>query len=149
MNDFAGPTLALLASAGIGDLPPVVQPDLMRDGRLVEVMPKWRFRSQDLSLVHLGNRHMPGRVRLFKEFAARVPTLQGLVPQKAGEQSRVGLDCAMELPTDAGTAEMAAIANAKAPFRFFLARRLGPSVATPPSIVAPTRRSVAKPRGPS
>src|SRR5215472_15334634 len=31
----------------------------------------------------------------------------------------------MELPTDAGTAEMAAIANAKAPFRFFLARRLG------------------------
>jgi len=39
-------------------------------------MPKWRFRSQDLSLVHLGNRHMPGPVRLFKEFAARmVPTL--------------------------------------------------------------------------
>lgn len=76
MNDFAGLTLALLASGGIGDLPPVVQPDLMRDGRLVEVMPKWRFRSQDLSLVHLGNRHMPGPVRLFKEFAARmVPTL--------------------------------------------------------------------------
>jgi len=76
INDFAGLTLALLASAGIGDLPPVVQPDLMRDGRLVEVMPKWRFRSQDFSLVHLGNRHMPGPVRLFKEFAARmVPTL--------------------------------------------------------------------------
>ena len=31
----------------------------------------------------------------------------------------------MELPTDAGTAEMAAIANAKAPLGFFLARRLG------------------------
>jgi DNA-binding transcriptional LysR family regulator len=64
--------LAVLASAGIGDLPPVVQPDLMRDGRLVEVMPKWRFRSQDVSLVHLGNRHMPRPVRLFKEFAARM-----------------------------------------------------------------------------
>jgi hypothetical protein len=39
-------------------------------------MPKWRFRSQDLSPVHLGNRHMPRSVRLFKEFAARmVPTL--------------------------------------------------------------------------
>jgi DNA-binding transcriptional LysR family regulator len=76
MNDFAGLTLALLASGGIGDLPPVVQPDLVRNGRLVEVMPKWHFRSQDLSLVHLGNRHMPGPVRLFKEFAARmVPTL--------------------------------------------------------------------------
>src|SRR5262249_61086661 len=76
VNDVVGLTTPLLASAGIGDLPPLVQPDLMRDGRLVEVMPKWRFRSQDLSLVHLGNRHTPGPVRLFKEFAARmVPTL--------------------------------------------------------------------------
>jgi hypothetical protein len=54
----------------------VVQPELMRDGRLVEVMPKWRFRTQDLSLVHLGNQNMPRLVRLFKEFAGRmVPTL--------------------------------------------------------------------------
>ncbi len=28
---------ALLAGAGIGDLPPIVQPELLRDGRLVEV----------------------------------------------------------------------------------------------------------------
>jgi DNA-binding transcriptional LysR family regulator len=76
MNDFAGLTPALVAGGGIGDLPPVVQPELMRDGRLVEVMPKWRFRTQDLSLVHLGNRNMPRPVRLFKEFAGRMaPTL--------------------------------------------------------------------------
>ncbi|HEY2529694.1 MAG TPA: LysR family transcriptional regulator [Xanthobacteraceae bacterium] len=76
MNDFAGLTSALLAAGGIGDLPPIVQPELMRDGRLVEVMPQWRFRTQDLSLVHLGNRNMPRLVRLFKEFAGRmVPTL--------------------------------------------------------------------------
>jgi DNA-binding transcriptional LysR family regulator len=76
MNDFAGLTLALLASGGIGDLPPVVQPELMREGRLVEVMPQWRFRTQDLSLVHLGSRNMPRPVRLFKEFATRMaPTL--------------------------------------------------------------------------
>jgi DNA-binding transcriptional LysR family regulator len=76
MNDFAGLTPALIAGGGIGDLPPVVQPELMRDGRLVEVMPKWRFRTQDLSLVHLGNRNMPRAVRLFKEFAGRMaPTL--------------------------------------------------------------------------
>ncbi len=48
MNDFSGLTPALLAGLGIGDLPPVVQPELVR--RLVEVMPKWRFRTQDLSL---------------------------------------------------------------------------------------------------
>jgi hypothetical protein len=48
----------------------------MRGGRLVEVMPKWPFRSQDLSLVHLGSRNTPRPVRLCKEFAARmVPTL--------------------------------------------------------------------------
>jgi DNA-binding transcriptional LysR family regulator len=76
MNDFAGLTPALLAGGGIGDLPPVVQPELVRDGRLVEVMPQWRFRTLDLSLVHLGNRLMPRAVRVFKEFAAQMaPTL--------------------------------------------------------------------------
>jgi DNA-binding transcriptional LysR family regulator len=72
MNDFAGLTPALLAGGGIGDLPPIVQPDLVREGRLVEVMPKWRFRTLDLSLVHLGNRHMPKAVRVFKEFAVQM-----------------------------------------------------------------------------
>ena len=69
MNDFAGLTPALLAADGIGELPPVVQPHLMREGRLVEVMPDWRFPSFDLSLVHLGSRHISKPCRLFKEFA--------------------------------------------------------------------------------
>jgi DNA-binding transcriptional LysR family regulator len=72
MNDYAGLAAALLDGAGIGDLPPVVQPELVRDGRLVEVMPEWHFRTFDLSLVHLGSRHVPRPVRAFKEFAARM-----------------------------------------------------------------------------
>jgi DNA-binding transcriptional LysR family regulator len=81
MNDFAGLTPVLLAGGGIGDLPPIVQPDLLREGRLVEVMPQWRFRTQDLSLVHLGNRNMSRPMRLFKEFAARMaPTLFQQLP---------------------------------------------------------------------
>jgi DNA-binding transcriptional LysR family regulator len=76
MNDFAGLTPALLAGCGIGELPPVVQPHLMREGLLVEVMPDWRFPSFDLSLVHLGNRHISKPCRLFKEFATQMtPTL--------------------------------------------------------------------------
>jgi DNA-binding transcriptional LysR family regulator len=76
INDFAGLAHALLSGGGIGDLPPVVQPDLVRKGRLVEVMPDWRFRSFDLSLVHLGNRHISKPCRLFKEFATQMaPTL--------------------------------------------------------------------------
>jgi DNA-binding transcriptional LysR family regulator len=76
MNDFTGLASALVAGGGIGDLPPVVQPELVRGGRLVEVMPEWRFRSYDLLMVHLGNRHVSRTLRVFKEFAAQmIPTL--------------------------------------------------------------------------
>jgi DNA-binding transcriptional LysR family regulator len=78
MNDFAGLTSALLAGRGIGELPPVVQPELVRTGRLVEVMPDWRFPPFDLSLVHLGNRHLSKPCRLFKEFATQMA--QALFP---------------------------------------------------------------------
>ena len=77
MNDYAGLTVALLAGAGIGDLPPVVQPELMKTGRLVEIMPEWRFRTFDLSLVHLGKRHIARPVRAFKDIA--VPPDAGFV----------------------------------------------------------------------
>lgn len=81
MNDYAGLASALLAGAGIGDLPPVVQPELLRDGRLVEVMPEWHFQTYDLSLVHPGGRHIPRPVRLFKDFAMQMaPTLFPMLP---------------------------------------------------------------------
>jgi len=72
MNDYAGLAPALVAGGGIGELPPVVQPQLLREGRLVEIMPDWRFRTFDLSLVHLGNRHISKPCRLFKEFASQM-----------------------------------------------------------------------------
>jgi DNA-binding transcriptional LysR family regulator len=72
MNDYAGLATALLAGAGIGDLPPLVQPELVRKGRLVEVMPNWRFRILNLSLVHLGNRYIPRPVRVFTEFVSQM-----------------------------------------------------------------------------
>jgi DNA-binding transcriptional LysR family regulator len=78
MNDYAGLATALLAGAGIGDLPPLVQPELLRQGRLVELMPRWRFRRFNLSVVHLGGRYVPKPVRLFKEFAAQMAP--GLFP---------------------------------------------------------------------
>jgi DNA-binding transcriptional LysR family regulator len=81
MNDYAGLATALLAGAGIGDLPPLVRPDLLRDGLLVEVMPEWRFPTFDLSLVHLGNRHVPRPVRVFIEVAVQMaPSLFPSLP---------------------------------------------------------------------
>jgi DNA-binding transcriptional LysR family regulator len=69
INDFAGLAPALLTCGGIGELPPLVRPDLVRDGKLVEVMPNWRLQTLSLSLVHLGNRHISKPCRLFKDFA--------------------------------------------------------------------------------
>jgi DNA-binding transcriptional LysR family regulator len=81
INDYAGLATALLAGTGIGDLPPIVQPELLRQGRLIEVLPKWRFRKFNLSVVHLGNRYTPRSVRVFKEFAAQMaPTLFPVLP---------------------------------------------------------------------
>jgi len=81
MNDFAGLAPALRAGVGIGELPPIVNPELVRSGQLVEVMPEWHLRSFDFSMVHLGNRHMARPVRVFKEFAAQfTPTLFPTLP---------------------------------------------------------------------
>nr|WP_241654491.1 substrate binding domain-containing protein [Granulicella sibirica] len=81
INEYSGLAASLLAGSGIGDLPPIVQPHLLREGRLVEVMPKWHFRTFNLSVVHLGNRYIPQSVRVFKEFATQMaPTLFPSLP---------------------------------------------------------------------
>jgi DNA-binding transcriptional LysR family regulator len=81
INEYSGLASALLSGVGIGDLPPIVQPELLHSGRLVEVMPRWRFGSLHLSIVHLGNRFIPRPVRMFKEFAAQMtPTFFPKLP---------------------------------------------------------------------
>ena len=76
INEYAGLATALVHGAGIGELPPIVQPELVRSGKLVEIMPRWRFRPFHLSMIHLSNRYIAKPVRLFKDFAAeRIPLL--------------------------------------------------------------------------
>lgn len=76
MNDYIGLATALAEGGGIGELPPIVQPGFMEKGLLVEVMPTWKFEPVDVSLVHLGNRHISRQIRLFKEYASEtVPKL--------------------------------------------------------------------------
>jgi DNA-binding transcriptional LysR family regulator len=72
MNDYSGLVVALLNGSGIGELPPIVQPDLMRKGLLVEVMPGWHLPVFDLTIAHLRVRYIPRHVRIFKEFATQV-----------------------------------------------------------------------------
>ncbi len=81
MNAYAGLSAALLAGMGIGDLPPLVQPELLRDRRLVEVMPSWHFTTFYLWLVHTGKPCITRPVRLFKELASEMaPTLFPTLP---------------------------------------------------------------------
>jgi DNA-binding transcriptional LysR family regulator len=76
MNDYSGLASAVLTGAGISDLPPIVQPQLLRDGELIEVIPDWRLPTVNLWLVHLGNRFTQRSIPVFKEFAAQMaPTL--------------------------------------------------------------------------
>jgi DNA-binding transcriptional LysR family regulator len=85
INDYSELAYVLLAGAGIGELPPIVQPDLLRDGRLAEVMPRWRFQPVNLAIVHLGNRYMSRPVRLFKELASE--TIPKLFPGLSAKTS--------------------------------------------------------------
>jgi len=81
INDYAGIVAALLAGVGIGELPPLVRPELVKQGRLVEVMHNWRLRTFDLWLLHAGNRHVSRAVGVFKEFAVKmVPKLFPKLP---------------------------------------------------------------------
>ena len=49
INEYGGLAMARLAGTGIGDLPPIVQPVTFANRRLVEVMPKSRFRLSTFS----------------------------------------------------------------------------------------------------
>ena len=69
ISDYAGLTSLMLADGGVGDLPPVVQPELMRDGRLTEVLPGWGLPVFDLCLVHPPSREPSEPMRAFKAFA--------------------------------------------------------------------------------
>jgi DNA-binding transcriptional LysR family regulator len=81
MNDYAALVVALLAGAGIGELPPIVQPDLIRKGLLVEVMPEWHLPLFYLTIAHNRGRHLSRQVRVFKEFASQmVPTIFPMLP---------------------------------------------------------------------
>ncbi|MBP6012910.1 MAG: LysR family transcriptional regulator [Alphaproteobacteria bacterium] len=82
MNDYAGLAAALAAGGGIGELPPIVRPDLLASGKLVEVMPGWRLRTETLSMVHLSARHIARPLRAFMDFAAQhAPVLFPSLPK--------------------------------------------------------------------
>lgn len=63
---------------GIGELPSLVYGAEIDSGRLVEVMPEWRFEPVTLSAVYSDRRNLSRVTRLFKEYCAE--KIEELVP---------------------------------------------------------------------
>jgi DNA-binding transcriptional LysR family regulator len=83
VNDPTSLADALLAGMGIGNLPSVAVGELVQKGQLIEIMPQWRFRALDVSVVHASSRHVRRPVQEFIRFAAKsapalFPSCQGL-----------------------------------------------------------------------
>ncbi|MEC9341740.1 MAG: LysR family transcriptional regulator [Pseudomonadota bacterium] len=68
VNDFQTMGEAALHGLGIAALPDMLFGAQIEAGRLVPLLPEWRFRPIDLSLVYPGGRHLPRRSRVFITF---------------------------------------------------------------------------------
>jgi len=78
INDYAGVLSAVINGLGISEIPSIVCGPELQDGRLVEIMPEWRFSPVTLSAVYPSNRNLSRLVRLFKDFC--VERIEALVP---------------------------------------------------------------------
>ena len=68
INDYNGVQRAVLDGSGIGEIPSIVCDKQLDAGRLVEVMPNWRFDPVTLSVVYSARLNLSRVVRLFKDF---------------------------------------------------------------------------------
>ncbi len=78
INDYAGVQSAVIKGLGISEIPQILCAPGLQDGRLVEVMPEWKFSPVTLSAVYPSNRNLSRLVRLFKDFC--IERIQGLAP---------------------------------------------------------------------
>lgn len=76
VNDPTRLAEAILSGMGIGNLPSLAVGDLVQQGLLIDLMPQWRFRTLDVSIIHASSRHVRRPVQEFIRLAAKLaPTL--------------------------------------------------------------------------
>ncbi len=78
INDYTGVQSAVINGLGISEIPSILCGKDIQDGRLLEVMPDWRFSPVTLSAIYPSNRNLSRLIRLFKDFC--VEHIEELVP---------------------------------------------------------------------
>jgi DNA-binding transcriptional LysR family regulator len=68
LNDYAGVYQGVIDGVGISEMPSFICETGLRDGRLVEVLPEWRFAVINVTAIYPSNRHLSPLVRAFKDF---------------------------------------------------------------------------------
>jgi DNA-binding transcriptional LysR family regulator len=68
LNDYAGVQQAVIDGLGISELPSFICEAALSDGRLIEVLPEWRFATVAMAAIYPSNRYLSPLVRAFKDF---------------------------------------------------------------------------------
>ena len=70
LNDYAGVQQSVVDGLGISEVPSFICDAALNDGRLVEVLPEWRFATITMAATYPSNRYLSPLVRAFKDFCA-------------------------------------------------------------------------------
>jgi len=68
LNDYAGVQQGVVEGLGISEVPSFICKAALEDGRLVEVLPEWRFAAVTVATAYPSNRYLSPLVRTFRDF---------------------------------------------------------------------------------
>lgn len=71
LNEYAGVLQGVVDGLGISEVPGFICESALQAGRLVEVLPKWRFATIKMAAAYPSNRYLSPLVRAFKDFCVK------------------------------------------------------------------------------
>jgi LysR substrate binding domain len=90
LNEYAGVQQGVVDGLGISEVPSFICEAPLNDGRLVEVLPEWRFATITMAATCPGNRYLSPLVRAFKDFAQSTSNTGRLRSVSARDVARRG-----------------------------------------------------------
>jgi DNA-binding transcriptional LysR family regulator len=71
INDYAAVRQGVMDGLGISEVPSVICEAALRERRLIEVLPAWRFAAIKVAATYPSNRYLSPLVRAFKDFCVK------------------------------------------------------------------------------